>query len=412
MKFMTRALVGMGLLGAFAGTALAQQDDKEATKKKILKSVEQRLKQEDERLLKEIEKLIDEALKGKAAPTAPRAEVPPRKARGYIGIRAGEVTAEERTKLGIKGGIKVAEVVEGGPAAAAGLKAGDVVYGIDGRMIDTPLEVPAIIQAAGAGTTLTVKYYRNGKKGTAKVVLARHPSEVPEQKPSAKADPKKKGDLRERVKKFLDKTQAEKPKKEPRKPQAKKPKDEPGANPFGLDEELLDQLEGVFEQFGVDREQLQELLEQFFPESDEGRPALPDAFKDLLKGFDLEKFFGSEPKPEPPPPAPKPRPKFKPTGRAWLGVQPEELSEALAAQLDLEAGVGLLLVDVLPGSPAEKAGLKKNDILVAIDGKKIRGEQALAEFMAGSKIGQEAEVTILRKGKKTRIKVKLAERMK
>ena len=118
MKFVTRALLGLGFLGALAGTALAQDSDEEA-KKKILERVERRLKQEDERLLKEIEKLVDDALKGKTTPAEPKA--PAKKGRGYIGIRADEVPADEQKALGIKGPIGGRDVTTGAAAYALGL---------------------------------------------------------------------------------------------------------------------------------------------------------------------------------------------------------------------------------------------------------------------------------------------------
>ena len=68
MKSVCTLLLGL----AFAASAVAQDQDKEALKKELLKEVEKRLKSEDERLLKDIEKLIEQELKGapKAAPVA------------------------------------------------------------------------------------------------------------------------------------------------------------------------------------------------------------------------------------------------------------------------------------------------------------------------------------------------------
>ena len=96
--------------------------------------------------------------------------------------------------------------------------------------------------------------------------------------------------------------------------------------------------------------------------------------------------------------------------RPWLGLQPEELSDELRAQLDLEEGTGLLVSDVLEGSPAQKAGLRKNDILLKIDGKPVKGEEMLAGYMKSARVGQESTLTVLRKGKEQTYKVTLAER--
>src|SRR5215472_15445746 len=49
---------------------------------------------------------------------------------------------------------------------------------------------------------------------------------------------------------------------------------------------------------------------------------------------------------------------------AWLGVATEEASDALSSQLGLEPGDGLVVSFIEPDSPAAKAGLQKNDVLV------------------------------------------------
>ena len=96
--------------------------------------------------------------------------------------------------------------------------------------------------------------------------------------------------------------------------------------------------------------------------------------------------------------------------RPWLGVQPDDLPEELRAQLDLAEGEGLLVIQVMPGSPAEKAGLKKNDVLTKIDGKAVKGEESLASFMSTARVGQEVTLTVLRKSKEQKYQVTIAEK--
>src|SRR5207247_1655936 len=121
---------------------------------------------------------------------------------------------------------------------------------------------------------------------------------------------------------------------------------------------------------------------------------------------------GGEAKPEPKPVPPKPEPKREPRGdaRPWFGVQPEDLTDDVRAQLKLEAGVGVAVDAVPDGSPAAKAGLKPRDIIVNLDGKPVKGEEGLAAFMESAKIGQAVKVTYLRKGKEEETTVTLAER--
>jgi predicted metalloprotease with PDZ domain len=425
MKSICTLLLGL----AFAMSAVAQDQDKDALKRDLLKEVEKRLKSEEERLLKDLEKVIDEELNraGKAPKAepkpepraepkaAPRAEAPKRKARGYMGVRLIELSDEDKKDLNVKSGLKIGEAVDGGPAAKAGLKVDDVILTLDGRAVDSTQELPTLMQAAGAGASMKVEYLRDGKKQTATVVLAPHPADAQPAEP-----PKEQGkgdeDLRERVKKFLEKKEPPQDESKPKpKAKAKPAPDEGGADDlFAFDEEMFDQFKDMFEKFGVDPE-------QFFEKGKDGKYRLNDQMKEMFKNFNLDKFKDLLPKgaePEDPAPAPRkaepkkaePKKAEPKAARPWLGIVPEDLPDELRAQLDLGDGEGLLVTEVLPGSPAEKAGLKKNDILVKIDGKPVKGEDSLSKFMSSAKAGQEASLTLLRKSKPQTIKVTIGEK--
>jgi type II secretory pathway component PulC len=358
----------------------------------------------------------------KAAP-ALKAPTPAKKGRGFMGVRTDTLGDDEKAELKVKNGIKVVEVVKDGPADKGGLQVDDVIVGLDGRTIDSPQEVPPIIQAAGAGTVVKVDIVRAGKKQTLQVTLGRHPADT-EQGQAPPADPKA-PDLRERVKKFLDKkdedhAQGKAPQGDPKPAPKAKPKADPdddNGDLFAFDEKLMDQLQPLFDQFGIEPDQL-------FDKGKDGKYRFKGGLQEMLKNFDFKKLFEGNPfgGDEDPVPAPKksiPRPPLlapkaesapPKAVRPWLGLQPEELSEELRAQLDLEEGSGLLISDVLEGSPAEKAGLRKNDILLKIDGKPVKGEEMLAGYMKSARVGQESTLTVLRKGKEQSYKVILAER--
>jgi predicted metalloprotease with PDZ domain len=389
MKRVSTLIAGLAFLGL---STAAHAQDKETLKKDILREVEKRLRMEEEKILKDIEKVIDEKL-GKSAPATKPA--PLRKARGYIGIRSGDLSNDEKEALGIKSGIKIVDVVPDGPAAKAGLQAGDVLTMLDGRAIDSPQEIPPIIQAAGPGAKMKVDYLRAGKKLSVQVTLAHHPQDA-ETEP-----PQKEDGLRERIKKFMEKAEA--PQDRP-KPKADKPEPKEDDS-FGFDDEMFDQFRGLFERLlGMNPD-------QFFEKGDDGKYRLNDELREMFKNFDLEKLKGLLPQGDAPEPTPAPK-KIEPkaVGKPWLGLQPEDLSDELRAQLDIEEGVGLLVSDVLAGSPAEKAGIRKNDILVKINGKPAKGEEGLAQFMQTAKVGQEATLTILRKAREQTVKVTLGER--
>jgi hypothetical protein len=91
-------------------------------------------------------------------------------------------------------------------------------------------------------------------------------------------------------------------------------------------------------------------------------------------------------------------------GKPQLGIVVERVSSALADQLALGSDEGLVIKDVKPSSPAERAGLRKHDILVKVNGKAVTGPEELRrDVEAGLKNGMELE--ILRRGKRETVKV-------
>ena len=85
---------------------------------------------------------------------------------------------------------------------------------------------------------------------------------------------------------------------------------------------------------------------------------------------------------------------------AWLGLSTEESSDALASQLSLQPGEGLLVTYVATNSPAAKASLQKNDLLVEMDGQKLVLPAQLRKLVQMRKEGDEVVLTYYRGGKK------------
>jgi hypothetical protein len=95
------------------------------------------------------------------------------------------------------------------------------------------------------------------------------------------------------------------------------------------------------------------------------------------------------------------------SGKPQLGVVVERVSSALADQLGLGSDEGLVITDVKPSSPAERAGLQKHDVLLKVNGKALRGPDELRrDVEAGLKAGM--ELGILRRGKRETVKVEPA----
>jgi Do/DeqQ family serine protease len=86
--------------------------------------------------------------------------------------------------------------------------------------------------------------------------------------------------------------------------------------------------------------------------------------------------------------------------RGWLGISIQGLTPEIGKKLHIEPPRGVLIVDVVKGGPAEKAGLKKNDVVIGYRGKDIADSSTFRNEVASTPIGQEAKITVLRGGKK------------
>jgi serine protease Do len=85
---------------------------------------------------------------------------------------------------------------------------------------------------------------------------------------------------------------------------------------------------------------------------------------------------------------------------ARVGIQLAPLSPALARQFGLNEGTkGILVGDVLPGSPAEKAGLKQGDVIIGFAGEKVHSLPSFRLKVATSEVSKPSELVYLRDGK-------------
>jgi serine protease Do len=94
--------------------------------------------------------------------------------------------------------------------------------------------------------------------------------------------------------------------------------------------------------------------------------------------------------------------------RGWFGIQITDITEGDAKDYDLPAG-GVLVSRVEDNSPAQKAGLKRYDLIVAINGKAVKAAADLQMEIANSAPGDEVSVTVFRNKDKQVLKVKVTE---
>ena len=95
--------------------------------------------------------------------------------------------------------------------------------------------------------------------------------------------------------------------------------------------------------------------------------------------------------------------------RGWLGVTIQDVNETLANAMGLSEARGALVGDVVPDSPADKAGLQSGDVIVAVDGREIRSSSQLRSHIASTAPGTRVTLTINRDGRTMDVPVTLGE---
>jgi serine protease Do len=95
--------------------------------------------------------------------------------------------------------------------------------------------------------------------------------------------------------------------------------------------------------------------------------------------------------------------------RGWLGVAIQKVTPELAQSLGLDDARGALVADVTDGSPAEQAGVKRGDVIVAYNGKKVEDSSSLPSLVAATPVGKTVPVEVLRNGATQTLEVKVSK---
>jgi len=93
---------------------------------------------------------------------------------------------------------------------------------------------------------------------------------------------------------------------------------------------------------------------------------------------------------------------------AWLGINIQILNDVLAEQLNVPVDRGILINEVYANSPAQEAGLKRGDVIIRFDGRRITDETRIRTLLAEKKPGDKVNLTILRGRKRLDIKFAVA----
>lgn len=92
---------------------------------------------------------------------------------------------------------------------------------------------------------------------------------------------------------------------------------------------------------------------------------------------------------------------------AWLGIEPLDITEAMARQLGLDIPGGVLAAKVIADSPAEKAGLLQGDIIYEVDSRDVETSAELRLALADEAPGDRVRITLFREREREVIHVKL-----
>lgn len=119
-------------------------------------------------------------------------------------------------------------------------------------------------------------------------------------------------------------------------------------------------------------------------------------------GYSIDRPAGSTDPLQPPPltpytPQTRPLPSSRP---ARLGIVPGTVPQAVVAQLELSGFPGVLVTGIMPDSPAAKAGLKENDVIVKLGDISLSGPQSVTEALTDKVPGDKVTAVFYRKGKR------------
>jgi serine protease Do len=95
--------------------------------------------------------------------------------------------------------------------------------------------------------------------------------------------------------------------------------------------------------------------------------------------------------------------------RGWLGVAIQEVTPQIAKALGFKKPQGALVSEVSPESPAEKAGIKRGDIILEYDGHPIKVMNDLPRLVAATTVGKKAQIKVWREGKIKTLDITIGE---
>jgi Do/DeqQ family serine protease len=96
--------------------------------------------------------------------------------------------------------------------------------------------------------------------------------------------------------------------------------------------------------------------------------------------------------------------------RGWIGVEVQDMTAELAESFGVKPEEGALIAGVMRGSPADKAGVKPGDVLLAVGGKPVKDAQVMLDLIAALAPGEKATFGLMRSGKSVDVQITVGKR--
>ena len=96
--------------------------------------------------------------------------------------------------------------------------------------------------------------------------------------------------------------------------------------------------------------------------------------------------------------------------RGWIGVEPQDITPELAESFGLQKSSGTIIAGVLKGGPADKAGVKPGDILLAVADKPVTDTISMLNLVAQLTPGDKVKLTVMRKSRETVLNLTVGKR--
>jgi len=96
--------------------------------------------------------------------------------------------------------------------------------------------------------------------------------------------------------------------------------------------------------------------------------------------------------------------------KAWIGIAIQDLTHESAEYYGLQGRKGAVIIAVFRDGPSGKAGIKVEDVITAVDSRRIEDSEELAQRIARLPVGKELTLKVIRRGKEKNVRVEMGER--